>query len=182
MLVCERLLAKPAENVAEPLMGRRRLRIHLERALVQIPREGELIVFEQRIGEIDQRAQIARMMFERFAVGQPCRTAIARVIEERSQVSEGPDVRAVALDDLDVGIFRLIIAPEQIEYAGTRKQQRNFIRSQSEPLLDLGQLVWITERRKHTALYAADAELPRLNAVHRRGNGAVCQRCSRPGC
>ena len=155
------MFAKPAEHVAEPLMRRRRLRIDLERALIQIPREGELIVFEQRIGEIDQRAQIARMMFERFAVGQPCRTAIARVIEERSQVSEGPDVRAVALDDLDVGIFRLIIAPEQIEYAGTRKQQRNFVRSQGEPLLDLGQLMRITKRRKHEPLYASRLDDPR---------------------
>ena len=58
-------------------------------------------------------------------------------------------MRAVALDDLDVGIFRLIIAPEQIEYAGTRKKQRDVIGSLSEPLLNLGQLMWIAKRRKH---------------------------------
>jgi hypothetical protein len=70
-------------------MRRRRLGINLDRALTQIPREGEFIVFEQRVGEIDQRAQIARMIFERCAIGQPRRAAVARVIDERSQIAQG---------------------------------------------------------------------------------------------
>jgi hypothetical protein len=46
-------------------------------------------------------------------------------------------MRAVATDDRDVGIPRLIVAPKLVERAGTREQQRDVIGSLSEPLLDL---------------------------------------------
>ena len=69
VLFCKRVFAEPAEHVAQPLMRRGRLRIDLQRTLVQIPRAGEVVIFEQCVAEIDQRAQIARMMFERFVVG-----------------------------------------------------------------------------------------------------------------
>ncbi len=38
-------------------------------------------------------------------------------------------MRAVVFDDFDVGIPRLVIAPEQIEQAGTRKKERDVIGS-----------------------------------------------------
>ena len=68
-------------------------------------------------------------------------------------------MRAVAFDDLNVGIPRLVIAPERIKYAGTRKEQRHVIGSLRQSLLDLGQFVRITKRRKHVRLYIG---LPRL--------------------
>ena len=51
------------------------------------------------------------MMSERFAVGQPRRAAIARVIEERPEIAERADMRAVAFDDLDVGIAASLLRP-----------------------------------------------------------------------
>ncbi len=81
------------------------LRIDLDRALVQIPREGKLVGFEQCVGEVDERAQIARMMLKRFVIRQPRRAAITRVIKQRSQVSPRAQVRAVATNDLARGVF-----------------------------------------------------------------------------
>ena len=71
------------------------------------------------------------MMFERFVIGQSRRAAIACVIQERSQVPQGADMRAIALDDLDVGIPRLVIAPKHVERTGTREKQRDVVRSLS---------------------------------------------------
>ena len=52
------------------------------------------------------------MMFERFVIGQSRRAAIAGIIEQRSQISQRADVAAVAFNDLDVRIPRLVVAPE----------------------------------------------------------------------
>ena len=73
MLFCKCMFAKPSEHVAQPLMRLRRLRVDLQRAFVKLPCLGEVTVLKQGIAEIDQRAQIPRMVFKRFAVGQPRR-------------------------------------------------------------------------------------------------------------
>ena len=95
------------------------------------------------------------MMFERLLIRQARRTAIAGVKEQRAEICERADMRAVALDDLDVGIARRIAAPEHIEHARTREQQPDIIGRLLEPFLDISEVLRIAKRRKHKRLYAA---------------------------
>jgi hypothetical protein len=73
VLLGECMFAQTAEHMAQALVRRRRIRIDGQRALVEMPCRGEVVVFQQCVAEIDQRAQVARMMLERFVIGQRCR-------------------------------------------------------------------------------------------------------------
>lgn len=63
-----------------------------------------------------------------FVIGQARSAAIAGVKEQCAGIHKCTNVRAIAPDDGDVGIARLVIAHEHIERTRALEQQRKIVR------------------------------------------------------
>jgi hypothetical protein len=58
-------------------------------------------------------------------------------------------VRTVAPDDGDIGIARVVVAPEHIEHARTREQEPDIIGRPFEPFFDIEKILRIAKCGEH---------------------------------